>query len=139
MNLPGPGNAQGADARGRLRAALNEALRRRDTTAVSALRSALSAISNAEAIGPPPPVTGAGGPHIAGAVPGLGAGEAGRRALSAAEVDQIIQAEISERLLAAGDYERSGHPGRAQRLRSEAGVLISATSAGPPQGRLPPA
>src|ERR1035437_10610742 len=58
----------------------------RDRIAVSALRSALSAISNAEAISPPPAVAGAGSPHIAGAVAGLDAGEAQRRALSAAEV-----------------------------------------------------
>jgi uncharacterized protein len=68
---------------------------------------------------------GAGSPHIAGAVSGLNAGEARRRTLSTTEVAQIIQAEISERLLAARDYERSGHADRAQRLRSEAKILAS--------------
>ena len=65
----------------------------RDRIAVSALRSALSAIGNAEAISPPPGMPGAGSPHIAGAVAGLNAAEAQRRTLSAAEVDQIIQAD----------------------------------------------
>jgi hypothetical protein len=51
--------------------------------------------------------------------------EARRRTLSTTEVAQIIQAEISERLLAARDYERSGHADRAQRLRSEAEILAS--------------
>jgi hypothetical protein len=83
---------------------------------VSALHSALSAIGNAEAIRPPPGMPGAGNPHIAGAVAGFNTGEVRRRTLSAAEVNQIIQAEISERLLAARDYERSGHTDRAQRL-----------------------
>jgi uncharacterized protein len=103
---------------------------RADRIAVSALRWALSAIGNAEAISPPPGMPGAGSPHIAGA--GLNAAEAQRRTLSAAEVDQIIQAEISERLLAAGDYERSGHADRPQRLRSEAGVLTSVASGNAP-------
>ncbi len=100
---------------------------------MSALRSALSAIGNAEAISRPPGLPGAGSPHIAGAVSGLDAAEAPRRVLSAAEVDQIIRAEISERLLAARDYERSGHADRAQRLRSEASVLTSVASGNDPQ------
>jgi hypothetical protein len=104
---------------------------------MSALRSAMSAIGNAEAISPPPAVASAGGPHIAGAASGPGAGEGQRRALSAAEVDQVVQAEISERLRTAGDYERSGHADRARRLRSEASVLITAASGGPPQGHTP--
>jgi hypothetical protein len=87
------------------------------------LRSALSAIGNAEAVSIPQAATGVSSSHIAGAVAGLGAGEARRHSLSAAEVDQVIQAEISERLLAARDYEHSGHADRAQRLRSEANAL----------------
>ena len=137
MSFLNPGNDPGTDARIRLRAALDDALRMRDRIAVSALRSALSAISNAEAISPPSAVAGAGSPHIAGAVAGLGAGEAQRRAVNAAEADQIVQAEISERLLAASEYERSGHADRAQRLRSEASALISASSGTAPQEHRP--
>ena len=66
--------------------------------------------------------------HIAGAVSDLNAGEVQRRTLSTPEVDQIIQAEISERPLAARDYERSGHADRARRLRSEAGILTPVAS-----------
>ena len=119
----------------RLRAVLKDALRRRDTTAVvTALRSALSAIGNAEAVSAPPAPTGASSSHIAGAVAGLGAGETQRHRLSAAEVDQVIQAEISERLLAARDYEHSGHLDRAQRLRREASVLMLAATGQDPEG-----
>ena len=50
----------GSDSRGRLRAALDDALRRRDRVAVSALRSSLSATGDAEAISPLPTVPGAG-------------------------------------------------------------------------------
>lgn len=96
--------------------------------AVSALRSVLSAIGNAEAVGPPPVVAGTGSPYIAGAVAGLATGEVQRRSLSTAEVDQIIRAEIGERLIAAGDYDRRGHADRAERLRSEARVLRLAAS-----------
>jgi uncharacterized protein len=66
----------------RLQLALREALRARDTVATSALRSALAAIDNASALpAAPAPAAGTGGPHFAGAVAGLAAGEAQRRSL----------------------------------------------------------
>jgi uncharacterized protein YqeY/uncharacterized protein YndB with AHSA1/START domain len=117
------------------RAALAGALRRRDTVAISALRSVLSAISNAEAVAVPPGRTAAASAHIAGAAAGLGAGEARRRSLSEAEVGEILQAEIRERLAAARDFEDRGHPDRAQRLRSEADVLTGAVKALPKDQR----
>jgi uncharacterized protein len=73
---PQPGAGSGADLTTRLRRALAGALRARDTIAVSAFRSALGAIGNAEAV--EPGVTapaGSAGPHVAGAVSGLGAAE----------------------------------------------------------------
>jgi uncharacterized protein len=113
------------DARERLRLALRDALRARDTIAVSALRSALSAIGNAEAVQAGRPVpAGADNPHVAGAVSGLGAGEVARRALSAADIDRILRAEIRERQAAAREYERSGHADRAGQLRREADALM---------------
>lgn len=100
------------------------ALKARDTAAVSALRSALSAISNAEAVDPIP-AAGASSPHIAGAVPGLGAGEVQRRHLTEAQVGQILQAEIADRHRAAREYDQAGHADRAGRLRHEAAALQS--------------
>lgn len=126
MRSASRGGDAGSDAQVRLRAALAEALRRRDTIAVSALRSVLSAIGNAEAVAAPA-ATGTTSAHFAGAAAGLGAGETSRRSLSDAEVSQILQAEISERLAAARDCESSGHAARAQRLRQEAGALTTAT------------
>jgi uncharacterized protein YqeY len=121
----------------RLRQALSEALKARDTIAVSALRSALGAIDNASAV----PVTdGTGGadgpigaartssPHFAGAAAGLGAGETGRRALSEADARAIVRAEVAERETAAHEYERAGRVDRAGRLRREADVLASAVA-----------
>jgi uncharacterized protein YqeY len=99
-------------------------MRSRDVPAASALRSALAAISNAEAI----PVSQSGttatsSPHFAGAAAGLGAAEAERRVLTEAQIREIIDAEISERLSAATGYESAGHAEQGSRLRREAQVL----------------
>ncbi len=112
------------DMRERLRGALRAAMRARDTAAASALRTALAAIANAEAI----PVSDSAAaattsPHFAGAAAGLGAAEAERRSLTDDEVRLIVRAEIDERLAAAADYERHGHAGHADRLRREAQAL----------------
>jgi hypothetical protein len=153
MSVPAP---PGDDLPARLRLALTAALRARDMTAASALRSALGAIGNAEAIPVPPAASGAGpsvasavgaspagasaasarpagvsaagrgSPHVAGAVAGLGAAEAQRRRLSRAQVAGIVQAEIDERLAAATEYQSAGRADRAARLAAEAQALASA-------------
>jgi uncharacterized protein len=108
----------------RLRSTLTQAMTSRDSVAVAAVRSALSAIANAEAIAPLE--AGSKRPsseHVAGAVAGLGAAEAARRQLSAADADAIVAAEISDRRSAADDYERMGRADQAERLRREADVL----------------
>ena len=95
---PEAGAGPGGGVQARLRLALAESLRARDTIAVSALRSALGAIGNAEAE---------------------------RRRLSAAEIEQIVRGEAGEREGAARDYEQAGHADRAGRLRREAQVLLA--------------
>jgi len=123
---PQPGAGPGADVTTRLRRALAEALRARDTIAVSALRSALGAIGNAGAVGPGAAApAGQAGPHVAGAVHGLGAAEVPRRSLSAAQIEQIVRAEAAEREDAARGYERAGQADRADRLRREAELLLA--------------
>ncbi len=92
--------------------------------AAAALRSALGAIASAEAV--PVDQSAAGrttSQHVAGAAAGLGAGEAQWRGLTGAEVDQIVDAEIAERMAAAADYEGRGYAEQARRLRREARVL----------------
>jgi uncharacterized protein YqeY len=123
-----------AAIRDRLQTALRAALRARDKTAASALRSALAAIDNASAVAPEPAPGVASGPHFAGAAVGLGAGEAPRRGLTAGEAERIVRAEIAEREAAATGYERAGHADRAARLRREAAVLQSAVD---PAGTAP--
>jgi uncharacterized protein len=125
----------GADLTARLRQALAEALRARDPIAVSALRSALGAIGNAEAVEPGAAAAagfaspaGPGSPHVAGAAAGVGAAEVARRTLAVADIEQIVRAEAAEREQAAHGYERSGHADRAGRLRREAQVLRSVLS-----------
>jgi uncharacterized protein YqeY len=107
----------------RLRRALPVALKARDQTAVAALRSALAAIDNAHAV-PAPPAPRSGG-VVAGAVSGLGAGDAPRRDLSDGDIASIVRAEVADRRAAAADYERAGRADAAARLSAEAAVLAS--------------
>jgi uncharacterized protein len=116
--------------RRRLQSALRQALRERDTIAVSALRSALAAIDNAGAApSAPAPAAGTDGPYFAGALAGLGAGEAERLRLSEAEIEEIVRAEVAERHSVARDYDQAGRADQANRLRREAYVLTSALDA----------
>jgi len=48
-----------------------------------------------------------------------------RRALTAAQVEEIVRTEVAEREAAARDYEKAGRLDRAQQLRDEAGVLAA--------------
>lgn len=99
-------------------------MKTRDAVAISALRSALAAIENAEAVdaaqASPPAVVDS---DIAGSAGGLWAAEIERRSLTDAQVEEIVRAEVTERLAAADDYERLGHREHAERLRNEADVL----------------
>lgn len=107
----------------RLRASLTRSIKRRNAVAVTALRSALAAIDNAEAVDAPPART-AGGSPIAGAVQGLGAGEAPRRHLSDADIAEIVRAEVAQRQAAAAEYDRLGRGETSTRLRAEAAALV---------------
>lgn len=107
----------------RLRAALRDAMKARDTVATSALRSALSAIDNATAVTPTAAAPESGSGPLAGAVTGLGAGEAPRRHLTEVDVRALVEQERDERLAAADDYVRAGRANAAARLRAEADVL----------------
>ena len=109
-----------------MRRALPSAVRARDKQAVAALRSALAAIDNAEAVDTPqaPPGQGPGSAAraeqtpIAGAVLGLGAGEVARRKLTAAEMENIVHHEVADRRAAAHAYMDTG-----QSFHAEADLL----------------
>lgn len=127
----------GRDAiRAGLELALRAAIKARDTVAVSALRSVLAAIANAEAVPQPgrsttptsvataPSANGAvASQHIAGGATGLGAAEADRKTLTGEETAALVRNEIAERQAAARQYEDAGHQERAARLLREARVI----------------
>jgi uncharacterized protein YqeY len=124
-----PDEATGVQSR--LSRALRDALRGRDQAAISALRSALAAIANAEAVDPAGrPAAATGSAHFAGAAAGPGATEAARKELTETAVQDIVRAEIADRQTAIGQYRRGGHAERADRLRAEITVLEAVLATG---------
>jgi hypothetical protein len=119
----------GTDIEAGLRTALRAAMKAKDTVAASALRSALAAIANAEAVPPGPGTTTAASQHVAGGTAGPGSAETERRRLTRDETDRIVRGEISDREAAARQYEAAGHPDRADRLRREAQAIRAAIEA----------
>ncbi|MCA2223551.1 GatB/YqeY domain-containing protein [Nonomuraea aurantiaca] len=115
--------------RATLRDDLKTALKARDHIAVTALRSALAAIENAEAVPVDSPSPGAAehgitrNEHFAGSTAGLGSADVERRLLTEAELLSIVEKEVRERSVAAQEYERLGRHDHAERLRAEAEVL----------------
>ena len=111
------------DLRDRLRGALKGVLATRDRTAVAALRSAIAALDNAEAVPVARERAAVMEGPIAGAAAGVGATEAPRRRLSDRDAQAIVEGQVRERLVAADEYDRLGRSEAAERLRREAGVL----------------
>jgi len=100
-------------------------MQERDSLAVQALRAALGAIDNAEAI-PTPPSNTATAPtdgRIAGARHGAGAGEAPRKDLSEEDVSAIVRAEVDDLRSNAEEYDGLGQAEWAARLRAQAELL----------------
>lgn len=118
--MPTPSNPS-VPLRQRLQDALPVALKAGDRAAVAALRSALAAIANAEAVNRPAPSDR--GQAIEQTSVGVGVAEVERRVLTADQVEQIVRAEVAERQAAARDYERAGRTDRADQVRREAAVL----------------
>ncbi|WP_067568094.1 hypothetical protein [Nocardia acidivorans] len=106
--------------RDRLRTALPVAMKARDRSATAALRSALAAIDNAEAVDASDVTAGA----IESSAVGLGTAERARRVLTEADIVSIVRAEIDDRRTAATEYDaHSGGADRAETLRAEANTL----------------
>ncbi|HEX6446415.1 MAG TPA: GatB/YqeY domain-containing protein [Streptosporangiales bacterium] len=102
--------------RDELRAHLRRAMRDRDRPAVRAIRTALGAIANAEAVDAPEHLESPlGSPGLSRDVP--------RRELGAGDVSEILRAEVRERRAALADYERHGRTEQADELRAELRVL----------------
>ena len=118
----GTGAAQGL--RARLRADLRTAMKARQEEVVSALRTAIAAIDNAEAVAVPDDgVAEEGSAHVAGARLGVGAAEAERRVLPLDEVRAILRAQVDDRVTEAERWAGNGRDDAAERLRREADAL----------------
>jgi len=112
------------DLRVGLRRGLTEGVRNRDRVAV-ALKEAIAALDNAEAVPLDTDLNTQTGEHVAGGVVGLGAGEAERRVLDAEAQQAVVRAIIDARLAAANTYDEYGQTKRAADLRSGAEILIA--------------
>ena len=84
-----------------LRQRLTTALRERDKPTAAAVRSAIAALENAEAVPTSQGAVAATSQHIAGAAVGVGAAEAERLALDHAAESAILRAEVDSLLEAA--------------------------------------
>ncbi|GHH59809.1 hypothetical protein GCM10018781_03680 [Kitasatospora indigofera] len=116
----------------RMRQALPEAMRARDKAAVSALRTALAAVDNAEAV--PVDEAATRGRALEHSPVGAGATEAARRELTESDVVAVVRAEAAERLAAAAGLTEPAHADRVARLRAEARVLLHLLDGTPKDG-----
>jgi hypothetical protein len=123
---PAPDQAHSAQAlRAELRHGLTAALKARDAEALAALRTAIAAIDNAEAIATADthrPVTSA---DIAGASSGVGSTEAVRQSLSSGQLRDIVCEQITEYAREADRYDALGQADAAHRLRHRARILAA--------------
>ncbi|MFJ8796409.1 hypothetical protein [Streptomyces sp. NPDC102487] len=107
-----------------LRTDLVAAMKARRTEAVSALRTAIAVIDNAEAVDTPAQASvHTVSEHVAGARTGVGSTEAERRILSLDDVRALLQAQVDDRTSEADRYDTYGQRDAALRLRREADVL----------------
>ena len=114
----------------RLRAARTAAMRERRTPEVAALRSALSAVANAEAVDASQ-APSQDSEVIAGAVTGVGAGEVARRQLSETEIRSIVQAEADDHRRSAQEYDALDRPDQAAARRAGADAIEQAIAGAP--------
>src|SRR5438105_897189 len=112
--------------RERLRAALTTAMKAKDRVTMSALRSTLAAIDNAEAVDTT--AVAAGSLAIEQSPVGVGAAEVERRNLTEDQVSEIVRAEIADREKAARDYDRTGSTEHAELLRTQARAIAALLS-----------
>jgi uncharacterized protein len=106
-----------------MRRGLTSALKARDADALTALRTALAAIDNAQAVPAAEPDMTAGSAHIAGAGSGPGSTEAARRRLGGGELRDILRDQIAEYAREADRYDALGRADAAERLRRQARAL----------------
>lgn len=99
--------------RERLESDLKTAMRERDRTRVSILRTTMSALSNAEAVD-----SSTSRPQQ-----GVYAAEVARRELTDDEILAVLERERAELLASVGEYAAGGQHDAAAELRSKVAVL----------------
>jgi uncharacterized protein len=123
---PVPDHARTADElRAALRRGLRAALKARDADALAALRVAVAAIDNAEAVATTDtrgPVTSA---DIAGASSGVGSTEAVRQSLSLDQLRDILRDQMAEYEAEADRLRALGRPADAERSLGRAQILAA--------------
>lgn len=103
---------------------LRSAMKERRTDVVSALRTALATLDNAEAV----EASGSavqGSEHVAGAASGVGATEAVRRTLTLDDVQGLLRALVEEQESEASRYDSLGQGDAAAQLRAGAAALAA--------------
>ena len=113
--------------RAALRRDLASAMKAREPEAVAALRTAIAAIDNAEAVAIPAAGErqAAASPHVAGARAGVGATEAARRKLNGGDIRAILDDQVAGYRHEADGYEALGQADAARRLRNQARLLAA--------------
>ncbi len=100
-----------------LRDRLTVAMRARDRQTVEAMRSALAALENAEAVAVDTHGTVvATSEHVAGAAVGLGVGESPRRPLSRDDERAVVEREVAELRSASAALAHVGQHDRGSEL-----------------------
>ena len=117
---------------------LTAAMKGRRSVEVAALRAAIASVDNAEAVDLASVRTGGKKRdpevRIAGAVSGAGAGDVRRRALSWADLQRILDEELTGLHERAADYEGLGRDAEAAVVRAQADVMARLRAAvGPEQ------
>lgn len=115
--------ASASELRAILRADLVAAMKARRPDAVNALRTAIAAIDNAEAVVVAKPRPADAGEHVAGAQAGVGSSEADRHQLSTEAVHGLLRSQIKDRTTEADRYDAHGLRDAADQLRREAELL----------------
>jgi hypothetical protein len=115
-----------------LQQALTDALRQRDRPVAAAIRTALAAIANAEAVPVPvdlPPTGAVSSPHVAGSAAGLAANEVPRRHLTQDEALAIVAQEHAGLLAHVARLRQQCRPDDADAARRAAATLGSVLAA----------
>jgi uncharacterized protein YqeY len=100
-------------------------MKARDSDAVAALRTAIAAMDNAEAVAAPDTSPPAGSAHVAGARSGAGSTEAARRQLDTSQLRAVLHDLITEYAREADRYDALGQADAAQRFRRQARLLAA--------------